>query len=67
MWHPRTWADVQAAINVMIEGSQLDFKDAAALSSTREVSKDVAAMAVYGGVLVYGMDEVHEVAAAAPG
>src|SRR5437660_760912 len=53
MWMPRTWADVEAAIDVLEEGPQLDFKSA----FDADTAKDVAAMSVDGGVIVYGIDE----------
>jgi hypothetical protein len=61
------WADVEAAFGVQIEGTSLDFKDARSLSSPREVAKDIAAMAIFGGVIAYGVEEANEIASAAPG
>jgi hypothetical protein len=62
MWRPTTWADVKAALNVLSEGSDLDFKDRRALGNPGEVAKDIAAMSLFGGTLVYGIDEQNELA-----
>lgn len=43
------------SIGVISEAPDLDFKSA--LTSNDEVAKDVAAMTIQGGVLVYGVDE----------
>jgi hypothetical protein len=67
VWRPSTWEDVVAAFDVLIEGSFLDFKDGASLTNSREVGKDIAAMAIFGGVIAYGVVEKNEVADSAPG
>jgi 5-methylcytosine-specific restriction endonuclease McrA len=67
MWSPTTWDDVTAAVNVLFEGDDLDFKDARALGRSEEVAKDIAAMSIYGGTLAYGIDEQNELAVAHPG
>jgi hypothetical protein len=60
MWEPNRWQDVTEAIGVLTEGFALDFKDARALGKSDEVAKDIAAMALYGGTLAYGIDETNE-------
>jgi hypothetical protein len=55
MWHPTTWSDIAALKGQAEESSTLDFKRA--LGSSSELAKDLAAMALNGGVLVYGVDE----------
>jgi hypothetical protein len=55
MWQPSTWTDVTAAIGTLSEAPDLDFKRQ--LSSNNDISKDIAAMTLYGGVIAYGIDE----------
>jgi hypothetical protein len=55
MWHPRTWSDIAALKGQAEESSTLDFKKE--LGSSSEIAKDLAAMALNGGVLVYGVEE----------
>src|SRR5690242_6721779 len=63
MWIPRTWADLERAIGVQIEGERLDFKSALPPNKKiRDLAKDAAAMSVGGGVLVIGIDETDGVA-----
>lgn len=50
MWHPRTWSDIEALKGQAEESSTLDFKKD--LGSSSEIAKDLAAMALNGGVLV---------------
>jgi hypothetical protein len=54
MWRPTGWEDVERAIGTLEEAPDLDFKKE--VSSNREISKDVAAMILLGGVLVYGIE-----------
>jgi hypothetical protein len=62
MWRPRTLDDIKAAVGVVAEGHQIDFKPE--LSSPAETATDIAAMTVHGGVLIYGVDEANGVATA---
>ena len=55
MWTPRSWDDITAMIGVAEEAGGLDFKRT--VGGNAEVAKDIAAMTVNGGVLVYGIDE----------
>jgi hypothetical protein len=55
MWEPSTWDDVTAAIGTLSEAPDLDFKRQ--LSSNSDISKDIAAMTLHGGVIAYGIDE----------
>jgi hypothetical protein len=55
VWHPRTWSDIEALKGHAEESSTLDFKKE--LGSSSEIAKDLAAMALNGGVLVYGVEE----------
>lgn len=52
----QTWQDVLAMVGVERESSALDFK-AEITRRGGELAKDIAAMAVDGGVLVYGLRE----------
>jgi hypothetical protein len=56
VWHPRSCTDLEAAIGSVGEGPQLDFKEAISTKSD-EIAKDIAAMTIHGGVLVYGVAE----------
>ncbi|REJ83838.1 MAG: ATP-binding protein [Acidobacteria bacterium] len=63
MWIPRTYSDLEAAVAHQIEeSSSLDFKTE--LGHNREIAKDVAAMALHGGVLVVGVHEERDIAKA---
>lgn len=55
MWIPRTWTEIEALLGEAIETASLDFKRK--LGSSDEVAKDIAAMSLNGGVLIYGIDE----------
>lgn len=55
MWHPTNWSDIEALLGQAEESSTLDFKRE--LGSSSEIAKDLAAMALNGGVLVYGVEE----------
>jgi hypothetical protein len=55
VWAPKNWGEVEGAIGVVAESPTLDFKEA--LGSNRELAKDIAAMALLGGVLIYGIQE----------
>lgn len=55
MWRPTVWSDVEALLGDAEETITLDFKRE--LTSNVETAKDIAAMTVSGGVIVYGVDE----------
>lgn len=55
VWEPANWADLTTAIGTVSEASDLDFKRE--LSSNSDVSKDIAAMTLQGGVIAYGIEE----------
>ncbi len=55
MWQPKTWDDLLASQGVIAEAPDLDFKSD--LTSNKEIAKDIAAMALEGGVIAYGVDE----------
>jgi len=55
MWRPSSWKDVTVAIGALSESPDLDFKRQ--LSSNNDISKDIAAMTLLGGVIAYGIDE----------
>lgn len=55
MWAPRSWHEVTALVGSAEETSSLDFK--AKLGSNQELAKDIAAMTLNGGVLVFGVSE----------
>ncbi|MGD1057218.1 MAG: ATP-binding protein [Solirubrobacteraceae bacterium] len=57
MWHPASWRDLEALLGAT-ETHSLDFKRE--IGSNEELAKDIAAMTVDGGVLVYGVDEDKE-------
>jgi hypothetical protein len=57
MWVPRTWTEVQAVLG-QPESAVLDFKrELPAKGKSEDAAKDVSAMTVNGGVLLYGVDE----------
>lgn len=56
MWQPETWSDLQALIGQAEESPSLEFKRAVT-ADNREIAKDIAAMTVDGGVILYGVDE----------
>jgi hypothetical protein len=56
MWKPGHWSDVEALIGQAEETAYLDFKRELARNG-RELAKDLAAMTVDGGVLLYGVEE----------
>lgn len=56
MWRPRTWSDVVALIGHAEETASLEFKREMT-SNSREIAKDIAAMTIDGGVLLYGIEE----------
>jgi hypothetical protein len=66
MWRPRTWREVNALVVQAIEETpSLDFKKAIPTTKVvpkinEEIAKDIAAMTVSGGVLIYGVDEDKE-------
>jgi len=55
MWRPKTWAEVEALKGQAEETSRLDFKRD--VTRNPETTKDIAAMTVDRGVLVYGVAE----------
>lgn len=54
MWHPSTWSDLEGLLGEA-ESPALDFKRK--FGSNEELAKDIAAMTVNGGLLIYGVDE----------
>jgi hypothetical protein len=58
MWRPKDYADIEAAIGVIAESPDLDFKRE--LSKPADIAKDIAAMSLQGGVIAYGVDEAAE-------
>jgi hypothetical protein len=66
VWRPRSWQQVEALIGSAQESASLDFKaDLPAVGKNGELAKDIAAMAVNGGVLLYGVEEDPETGVAA--
>jgi hypothetical protein len=60
MWVPRTWPEVDALTGTAEESSVLDFKrdlPPATKPANEGVAKDIAAMSVAGGVILYGVEE----------
>jgi hypothetical protein len=57
MWHPTTWKELEGLLGEP-ESSSLDFKRQ--VGKNEEIAKDIAAMTVNGGVLLYGVDEDKE-------
>ena len=60
MWIPRTWEQIEALKGTAEESDVLDFKrelPATTKPANEETAKDIAAMSVAGGVIVYGVDE----------
>ena len=57
MWYPSSWSDLEALIG-QEESATLDFK--VAPTSNEETAKDIAAMSLNGGVIVYGIEENKE-------
>jgi Putative DNA-binding domain len=56
VWRPRDWHEVNALIGTAQETPSLDFKKAVT-SKNEDIAKDIAAMTVNGGVLLYGVEE----------
>src|SRR5664280_1123713 len=56
MWRPSSWSEAQALVGLAEESASLDFKKTIT-SKNDEIAKDIAAMTVNGGVLLYGVDE----------
>ena len=56
MWAPKTWTELENLVGVGEETPSLEFKRLIS-PNTAEVAKDIAAMTVNGGVVIYGMDE----------
>jgi hypothetical protein len=56
MWRPESWNEVELLIGQAEESPNLDFKREVTRNG-RELAKDIAAMTVDGGVLIYGIDE----------
>ena len=58
MWSPTSWHDLAALVGQVEESSALDFKrEVGGRASNSEVAKDIAAMTVNGGALLYGVEE----------
>ena len=55
VWRPKDFSDIEAAIDVIAEGPDLDFKRD--LSKATDIAKDIASMSIQGGVIAYGIDE----------
>jgi hypothetical protein len=55
MWRPKTWSDLESLKGSAEETTSLDFKRE--LTKNAEIAKDLAAMTVNGGVILYGVDE----------
>jgi hypothetical protein len=55
MWRPESWAALEALVGQAEETSALDFKRE--FGSSKETAKDIAAMSVNGGTILYGVDE----------
>jgi hypothetical protein len=55
VWLPRSYAEVVAAIGVIEESTQLDFKRA--FGKSEDIAKDITTMTLEGGVIVYGVAE----------
>lgn len=63
MWLPSSVEEMRLALGSAEESDALDFKRAlAANTDKKDLGKDVAAMALYGGVIVIGVDETDGVA-----
>jgi hypothetical protein len=58
IWRPKTWDEVEALKGQAQESQALDFKRQ--IGTNPEIAKDIAAMTVNGGVLIYGVDEDKE-------
>jgi Schlafen, AlbA_2 len=59
MWAPRTWKDIEQAIGVVSESDSIDFKKENGRNPA-EIAKDVCALTLNGGVIIYGIDETPE-------
>jgi hypothetical protein len=55
MWRPETWNEIEALKGQAEETPILDFKRQ--ITKNPETAKDIAAMTVNGGVIIYGVDE----------
>ncbi len=63
MWRPRSYDEMRAALGTAEESDALDFKSALATNNDKkDLGKDAAAMALYGGCIVIGVDETDGVA-----
>lgn len=58
MWRPETWSDLESLLGQAEETSTLDLKGE--FGSTKEMAKDIAAMTVNGGTILYGVVEDRE-------
>src|SRR4051794_33714300 len=56
MWRPGTWNDITALIGFAQETATLEFKRDITRNA-QELAKDIAAMTLNGGVVIYGIDE----------
>jgi len=57
VWIPRSFDEVVNVLGSATETGQLDFKEE--LGRNQEVAKDIAAMTIDGGVLLYGIHETN--------
>ncbi len=55
MWRPTSWADIEGLVGVAEETLRLDFKRELG-NKNEEAAKDIAAMTLNEGTLVYGVD-----------
>jgi hypothetical protein len=55
MWRPADYDGIEAAIAVIAESPELDFKRE--LSKPTDIAKDIASMSIQGGVIAYGIDQ----------
>lgn len=54
MWRPRSWEEIKDLIGHAVETASLDFKQELTRNN-EELAKDVAAMTLGGGVVLYGI------------
>jgi hypothetical protein len=55
VWRPADFETIEAAIGVISESADLDFKGE--LSKPTDIAKDIASMSIQGGVIAYGIAE----------
>ncbi len=56
MWRPSSWTEIDGLVGVAEERPSLEFKREVGRNN-EETAKDIAAMTVNEGVLLYGVDE----------